>query len=311
MIALADVTFLRPLWLLAAPLSLLAGWLVATRLGGDGRWRRIMDADLMVAMRRLGHLTEARDDREPWLIAIAAAIAAFALSGPAIRDPDAPVLRNLDAVMILMDLSPSLTEGAGLDDAQAAVSRLIDIQGTRPIALAVYAAESFLVSVPTEDPAALQTVVAVMDPATMPVGGSRPDRALDLARQTLDDAGATQPDIVLVSDGGGIGPNALDRARQMAAAGMRISAVFVAQDRPPYGATPANREPLVALTDAGGGMTVSAIDLAGLEAIMTDRRGDAAADPAVRNLRYRDLGRWLLILALVPLAFTFRRRVEA
>ncbi|MGR3441934.1 MAG: vWA domain-containing protein, partial [Thalassococcus profundi] len=243
--------------------------------------------------------------------ALAAALVAAGLSGPATRDGDAPVLRNLDAVMILLDLSPSVTEGGGLDDAQAAVSRLIDTHGTRPVALAVYTSESFLVSVPTEDPAALQTVVAVSDAQTMPLGGSRPDRALTMAWQVLSDAAAAQPDVVLVSDGGGVGPEALDLARQMAAEGLRVSTVFVAPEAAPYGMPPATPEALEGLARAGGGITTAATDLSGLEAFLDERRGDGAADPALRNLRYADHGPWLLALALLPLALLFRRRRPA
>ncbi|MCQ0969548.1 VWA domain-containing protein [Paracoccus sp. TK19116] len=311
MIELSDIVLLRPFWLIGVPLALLAGWLVAATTGGLARWRRIIDAELLAALRKLGKVTEARGSRDPWLLALAAALTCLGLAGPATRDPDAPVLRNLDAVMILLDLSPSVTEGGALDDAQAAVSRLIDTHGTRPLALGVYAAESFLVSVPTEDPSALQTVVAVVDATTMPVGGSRPDRALDLARQTLADATAAQPDVVLISDGGGIGPDALDRARRMAADGWRVSAVFVAPDRPPYGLPPADREGLVTLSDAGGGVTVEATNPAPLETFLARRQDGAAFDPALRSLRYADYGRWVIFLALLPLALVFRRKHKA
>ncbi|MFZ5962510.1 vWA domain-containing protein [Thalassococcus sp. BH17M4-6] len=306
-----DVVLLRPLWLIGVPLSVLAAALVVWMARGLGRWQRITDPGLLSAMRALGHVRDARRDGAPWTLALAAALTATGLAGPATRDPEAPVLRNLDAVMILLDLSPSVVEGGGFDDAQAAVSRLIDRHGTRPIALGVYSGESFLVSVPTEDPAPLQTVVAVADAQSMPVAGSRPDRALDLARRTLADAAAVRPDVVLVSDGGGTGPEALDRARQMAAQGIRTSAVFVTPDAPPYGMTPANRDALVALTTAGKGTTVEARDVARLEALLSDRQGRGTSDPALRNLRYADQGRWFMALALVPLAFLFRRRRAA
>ncbi|QHQ37344.1 VWA domain-containing protein [Algicella marina] len=303
-----DIELLRPIWLIGVPLALLTGGLIAFTSSGLARWHRVIDPDLLNALRKLGQVTEARNDPGPWLLALAAALVAFGLAGPATRDPDAPTLRNLDAIMILLDLSPSVTEGGGFDDAQAAVSRLIDRHGTRPLALGVYSAESFLVSVPTDDPSVLQTVIAVADAQTMPVQGSRPDRALDMAQQTLTDASAARPDVVLVSDGGGVGPEAVDRARQMAAAGTRISAVFVSPDAPPYGMPPAHREGLVAITAAGGGILVDASDIRELDSILTARRGAVATDAASRNLRYRDQGRWFVGLALLPLALLFRRR---
>ncbi len=302
------IELLRPLWLAGVPLALLAGALVAALSRGRGRWHRVIDADLLGALHRLGHLTEPRCDFAPLALALAGALTALGLAGPATRDPGAPVLRNLDAVMILLDLSPSVTEGGGFDDAQAAASRLIDRHGTRPVALGVYAGESFLVSVPTEDPASLQTVIAVADAQTMPADGSRPDRALELAQQVLGDAASARPDVVLITDGGGADPRARDIARQLAAGGIRVSAVFVAPNDPPYGMPPADRGGLATLTQAGGGITVDATSIAKLETMLADRQGAARSDAALRSLRYVDHGRWLIALALCPLAFLFRRR---
>ena len=306
-----DLILLRPLWLVGIPAALFLGALAARSAHGLAAWQRITDPALLAALRARGQVTEPTRDPAPWLLAMAAALVAAGLSGPATRDRDAPILRNLDAVMILLDLSPSVTEGGGLDDAQAAVSRLIDTHGTRPVALGVYTSESFLVSVPTEDPAALQTVVAVADAQTMPLGGSRPDRALTMARQVLSDAAAARPDVVLISDGGGVGPEALDLARRMAAEGLRVSTIFVGPEGAPYGMPPVTPEALEDLARAGGGIMTAATDLSGLEAFLDERRGDGATDPALRNLRYADHGPWLLAVALLPLALLFRRRRPA
>ncbi len=311
MTGLEGLILLRPIWLGALPVALLLGGLAARASARRGRWTRLIDADLLPAMRRRGHLTEAGRDPSPLLVACSAVLVAAGLAGPATPDPDAPALRNLDAVMILLDLSPSVIEGGGLDDAQAAVSRLIDRHAARPVALGIYSGESFLVSVPTDEPETLQTMVGVVDGDTMPVAGSRPDRALAMARRTLADAVVERPDVVLVSDGGGLGPGALDLARLMASEGIRVSAIFVTPDAAPYGMPPARWESLAALADAGGGAIVHAGDTAPLEALLADRRGAAAADGARRRLRYQDHGRWLVALALVPLAFLFRRREAA
>ena len=308
MTGIAGLVLLRPLWLLVIPLALLLAGLAEWSARRGGRWSRLIDADLLPEMRRMGHVMEAERDPAPWLVAAAAALVAAGLAGPATPDPDAPALRNLDAVMILLDLSPSVIEGGGFDDARATVSRLIDTHGTRPVALGVYSGESFLVSVPTEEPETLQSVVGAADGATMPVAGSRPDRALDLARRTLADAAAERPDVVLVSDGGGVGPDARDLVRLMASEGIRTSAVYVAPKVTPYGMPGARRDGLETLAEIGGGVVVDAGDTAPLEAVLADRRGAAAGDAARRSLRYDDHGRWPVALALVPLSFLFRRR---
>ncbi|MCB1352030.1 MAG: VWA domain-containing protein [Rhodobacteraceae bacterium] len=305
---LPEFILLRPLWLLGLPLAPVAAALVARRADGMAEWRAVVDPDLLEAMRLRGHVTPPRTGPDPWLMALALALLCAGLAGPASRDHHAPLLRNRDALMILFDLSPSMIRGGGLDDAQAAVSRLIDIGATRPAGLIVYAGESFLASIPTDDPAALQGMIAVTDSETMPVGGSRPDRALMMARRVLADAASVAPDVVLVSDGGGMGPVAADVARQMAADGARISGIFVPQDAPPYGLPAAMAESLQAVVEAGGGEMASASDLASIDTLLSARRKPQQQDADLRALEYRDLGPWLAALAILPLALLFRRK---
>lgn len=308
MIELGPLILLRPLWLVALPVLALATLLAKRRSDGLGPWRQFIDEDLFAVLRRLGHVTDARPDPRPRWLAAAAALVALGLAGPATRNPEAPVFRNLDAVMILLDLSPSMIEGGSLSAAQAAVSRLLDRHGTRPVSLAVFAAESFLVSVPVEDPEPLQTAIAVIDAETMPVVGSRPDRALAMARDTLRDAAAENPDVVLVSDGGAVGPEAQAIARDMAASGIRLSAVYVASSAPSYGAPPPDRSALGAFVAVGGGTLVDAGDTAALEEQLQDRSGSSLAETARRDLLFKDHGRLLVALAFAAMVPLFRRR---
>lgn len=311
MIDFGPLILLRPWWLVVLPVAAFAALLAARRADGLAAWRRIVDPELLPVLRRLGHVTDARSDARHWWLGATAGLMALGLAGPATRNADAPAFRNLDAIMILLDLSPSITEGGGLSAAQAASSRLIDRHGTRPVALAVYSGESFLVSVPTVDPAPLQTAIAVVGRDTMPVAGSRPDRALFMARDTLRDAAAESPDVVLVSDGGAVGPEALAIARDMAASGIRVSAVHVAPALPPYGAPPPDRMALGALVRVGGGMLVDADDTSALEDWLAARRGARVAESARLALLFVDHGRIFVALAFAAMLPLFRRRLAA
>ncbi len=308
MIALDALILLRPLWLLCLPVAGLLAVVAARRADGLARWRAVIDPALLPHLRQLGHVTEARRDPAPWLLGAAVALLALGLAGPATRNHDAPAFRNLDAVVLLLDVSPSMIDGGGFDDAQAAVSRLIDRHGTRPVALMLFAGESFVVSVPTEEPEPLQTVVAVIDADTMPVAGSRPDRALQMAQQVLDDAQANRADVVLITDGGGLGPDAKSTARDLAHGGARVMGVFVPQQAPPFGVPPANRAALQALTELGGGITVDATDTGPLEARLAERRGLTETEQARRAVLFTDHGRWLVALAILVLLPLFRQR---
>jgi len=174
-ISLAQFALLRPWWLIAIPIVIALACLAWRRADGFGRWHEVIDPDLLPVLTHLGRVEIGARDYRPVFMALAASLMAIGLAGPSVRNPGAPVFRNMDAIVILMDLSPSVVEGGGLGDAQAAVARLLDRSGTRPVALIVYTGESFLVSVPTREPQALKSAIAVIDPETMPIGGSRPD----------------------------------------------------------------------------------------------------------------------------------------
>lgn len=306
MIEWGSVALLRPLWLLAAPAALLLAWVGARRADELAPWRRIVDPELLPALRRLGYVEDGRGSAAVWLLGTAAIFCTIALAGPATRNADAPAFRNLDVIMLLLDLSPSVTRSGGLDDAQAAVSRLLDAHGTRPVALAVFAGESYLVSVPTVETETLQTAVGVVGPEIMPDAGSRPDRALAFARTTLEDAAAERADVVLVSDGGGVGPEALHEAKLLRGQGMRVSSVFVAPEAPPYGAPAVDRAALEALAQAGDGLAVDATQPDDLIDALARETGSAGrAERAA--LLFTDHGRWLVAVACIPLLLLFRR----
>ncbi|WP_146589495.1 vWA domain-containing protein [Puniceibacterium confluentis] len=308
MIPLGAILILRPFWLVGVPLALIAAWGLAHRSNGGARWRGVIDPHLLAFLQSRGAVDPASRSLRPWLLGLAAALLAVGLSGPATRRADAPAFRNLDVIMILMDLSPSVVMGGGLDDARASVSRLLDHHGARPVALAVYAGESFLVSVPIEETASLQTAIGAIGADTMPVAGSRPDRALALARMTLADAASERADVVLVTDGGALGPAALSEAERLRATGVRVSAVAIAPRTAPYGMPPTDTAGLVRLTAAGGGIVATPDDLNPLIVRLTGQRDLTAGERSRRSVLFHDHGRWAAALACLALLGLFRRR---
>lgn len=310
MIDFGPIALLRPLWLLALPALLGLAYIAAKRADGFAAWRHVIDPELLPTLTQLGHVDLGAKDWRPWVVAFAGALMAIGLAGPAKRNDSAPIFRNLDAIMIVMDLSSSVIKGGGLANAQASVARLLDRDGTRPVALAVFAGESFLVSVPTEEPRALNSSIAVIDADTMPVTGSRPDRGLELAHSTLIDAGAQNADVIIVTDGGGIGPNAIYQAEALAQDGIRVSGIFIDHNAPPYGITPANPKQLDALVGTGTGIVVHANDLTQLERLLSARRGLSTEEKARRSILFKDFGPWVFLLGLLALLPIYRKRRE-
>ena len=289
---------LRPLWLVAL-LVVAALAVLCWRRGPDaGGWEAILPPQMLAGLATLGQLGTGRKGAARLLryapVAGATALV-LGLSGPAVPRADAPVFAQSDAVVIAIDMSPSVAERPAIADAQAAAARLLGALAGRPVGLILYAGEAYNVAAPTADPATLESQIAVLGPETMPDESSRPAAAMALAGQML--AGLKRADLVLVSDGGGIDDAALAEAARLEAAGVRISALTVAGNP----ASDLSRLELV----AGGAVSrhdapapvVRALAGAGQE-----------RDPAMAALQYRDLGPWFILLALLALVPQLRRQ---
>lgn len=212
---------LRPLWLAALPLlALLALWVWRRRPAGA--WERIVAPPLLARMRELGFVAPAGGRWTGLLPFAVAALVIVGLSGPARLRPDSLAFDRMDPILLVLDMSPSVAGTAQLGDAQAAAALVLQEAKGRPTGLMLYAADAYVASAPTSDAASLQSLVAVLGAETMPVEGSRPDIALSVARELF--AGEGRPglagaDLIVISDGGGVGPRAWEEALARSAEG--------------------------------------------------------------------------------------------
>jgi Ca-activated chloride channel family protein len=292
---------LRPWWLLA--LLPLAGMVLLRRARAPdaGGWEGVMPRDMLRAMQALGALGGRRPVWMRLLAPLALVALVLGLAGPALPRTDAPVLAQADAVVLAVDLSPSVAKGAGLDQAKLAAAGLAQALSGRPVGLVLYGGEAFTASAPTLDIATLQTQIGVLDGDTMPGKGSRPAAAIGMAAQML--AGLARADLVLISDGGGVDRQALAEADRLAAQGVRLWALQLTAR-----ATAAPAAPPDALGRLVRGGEVMAWDQTDHLAQRLARSGGSTRDPVLRALQYRDLGPWLALLALPPLLVMLRRQ---
>lgn len=298
---------LRPLWFLALPvvagLALRAAW----RSAPLGDWAKAVDPHLMALFARRGAVLGGRRQAN-LAAALAAGILALALTGPAVERPEAATFRNLDATVIVLDLSRSVTEGGRFKEARQAAETVAEAAGTRSVALIVYAGDAYTALSPTTDRDSLATTLFALDADTVPDRGSHPERGLALARRLLAEANVVSADVVLISDGDGIGQAAEREAAAIRDKGWQLHALFVPAARAlPPGAPRPDRAALDRLAREGGGR---AADIDAPQAVL-DRVGASTAQHLAAGgygvLAFADFGRWLLLLALVPALLLFRR----
>ncbi len=324
---LAEFHWLRPAWLLAIPLVVLAALLLARRRFATGSWRQVIDPALMpfVLSRSAGKGLDPRW----WLLTVSGVLGAMALAGPAWQRIEQPVFRAEQALVIALDLSRSM-DAQDITPSRIARARLkiLDILERRAggqTALVVYSANAFTVTPLTTDTDTVAALVNSLSTDIMPSRGSYPAVAIEKGRQLLDQAGASVGEILLIADGGS-SPTAEDSARDLKAAGYTLSVLavgtqegapiprlaggFVTDNRGRIAVPRMEESSLRALAGAGGGrFAVLAADNSDLDRLLSGEVlvATQATDESLATDRWREEGPWLVLLLLPLAALAFRR----
>lgn len=299
MIAFGSFALLRPWWLAALPAVALLWRFARREEGGLAAWVRAVEPHLLAAMKRRGGVI-AGDRKGATVTAALAVVLVVALSGPAWLRPRMDRFRNLDATLVLLDLSRAGT----VAQAKTAALGVIAASAGRQLGVIVYAGDAYLATPLTDDVASAQAIVFAADRQTVPDYGVRPDRALQLARDIVDENRIVQADIVLIASGAGIGPTSLGTARKLAALGHAIHAVRLGDGKD---GDDNEGNALAALASVGGGVSTGFHDIAALSKLLADRPVLHAASSPLQVIAWQDLGRFLLPAAMLPLLLLFRR----
>ena len=200
---LAAFHFLRPWWLLAL-LAAVAMALVAARAQRSrSSWEAVIDEPLRDALieralKRSGPLL-------PLFTGLALAVAGVALAGPTWQRLPQPIDQKTDALVIVLDLSLSMyakdVEPSRLIRARHAVTDILRERKEGFTGMVAYAGDAHTVAPLTDDVRTIENLLAALSPEMMPVLGSNPGTALELARTLLRSAGMQQGRILLVTDG--------------------------------------------------------------------------------------------------------------
>lgn len=295
--SLDDLSLLRPLWLLAVPALIGLGLLLRRRRAGLGDWDRVVDPAMMQALRALGQVDDRSAARRGVAALIAAALITLALAGPAVERRDAAAFRNLDGVVFVLDASRSLLESERWPAMQTMGRFGISALGSRPAALVVFGGDAYVATDMTGDTGQLGLTFSLIDADTLPNPGSRPERGLELAAQILREADVLAGDVILLSDGGGFGPAAIEQAGLIAGQGARLSVVALERSAP-----------VETLARTGGGQVFGLEQTDALAAFLRESGRERLEQQDYPLLFWADFGRWLLILALLPVLLMFRRR---
>lgn len=195
--------FLRPLWLLALIPVLLffaAMWRVNSVVTA---WDKAIDKKLLPY---LLDRSKNASQRTPLILLFAAwLLSIIALAGPVWEQLPQPVQKREDALVIVLDLSLSMFapdhSPNRLDLAKRKLRDILALREEGQTALVVYAGDAHTVTPLTDDVVTIESLVPSLSPNIMPLFGSKPVKAIELATGLLDETDASRGKVLLMTDG--------------------------------------------------------------------------------------------------------------
>jgi len=209
--------WLRPLWLLALIPALALSIFLWRQKRKAYQWQQLIAPELLPFL--LDGKTVQTKKSLIWVLLFAWIISCIAVAGPSWIKRPTPVEKNQNALVILLDLSYSMiSEDVKPSRIARARLKIADVLRERKdgqTALVAYAGEAHTVTPISDDSATILSLLSSMHPNIMPLQGSNTEDAIARSIQLFQDAGATQGDILLVTDG--VVPEAFDKIQSLLA----------------------------------------------------------------------------------------------
>ncbi len=272
---MAEFHFLRPFWLLLAPVGAWLIWQLLRGRADGGGWRAVVDPGLRPYV--LAEPEVLRDSRLALLAALAAWLLAVAgLAGPAWERLPVPAFRSDEALVVALDLSRSMDAGdvepSRLARAKLKLLDLLERRAAGQTALVVFSTHAFTVTPLTTDTRTISSLVSAVDTNIMPTQGGSIAAGLAKAAMLLEQTGLRRGDILLITDSD-VDDADLDVAGELASDGYRVSVLAVGTDQ----GAPIPRPEGGFVSDANGQVVIPQLDAASLQRLAATGGGRFAA----------------------------------
>jgi Ca-activated chloride channel homolog len=293
--------FLRPWWLLLAPIAIVLWWLERRASDTTQRWRRTIDPELLrhlIVRTGTGSRIKPRDVLlAGWLTAI------VATAGPTFRQEPSPFADAARPAMLVLKVTPSMltTDLAPtrLDRARQKIADLLGLRDGAPVGLIAYSGSAHLVLPPTSDKTVVLAMAGALSPDIMPREGDALASAVALANDVLR-RGAQGGSIVVLADN-----VARDQLEKLSA--IREAPVTLFAMRPPDQAS-ADRSLQAAADALDADFVTPTIDAADVAALARRLKyGGTAPSATGEGQRWQEAGYWLTPLIALLTLMWFRR----
>ena len=292
--------FIRPGWLLLAPLAVALWWLWRRRSDPLRGWREQIAPDLLEAL--VVGRESIKSGNARWLL-VAWLVAIVAIAGPTWRLEPSPFADDVTPLMILLKADVSMMQPdpapSRLERARLKIADLGETRKGQPLGLIAYAGSAHLVLPPTRDTATVAQMAAEISPDIMPISGDRLDLALREAVRVLAE-GQSGGSIVVLADAVDTDPAALAALRK----DISIPVQFLAINAPESSQSDSLRAAAKTL-----GADVEQIDVEGkdIAAIVRHAASAPIAKRGQQGERWQEAGYWLVPLIGLIVLVSFRR----
>ena len=297
--------FLRPWWLLALIVPVMAYRYFFVGMKNISAWEAVCDKKLLDFLLVRGNSKQRSFMGIMAIIGLCGAI--FALSGPSWNKKNVPAFAPVNPVIIALNMSSDMENDDitpnRLARAKFAIADLLKkIKGQ--IGLIVYGSEPYLIAPMTEDKQVISNLLPAINFDIMPENGDKLNRALDLAVEKLKAESYNQGSIVVFAADVGQEFNAsLEAAAKAANDGYRVNVVAVRSG---------SNEKLELLAEKGQGVYVNvAGNLSDLGAAINSELSEDLHETENEREVWEDGGYWFLFIPLLCCLYFFRRGILA
>ena len=194
---------IRPWWLLALLPVVAIAILWSRRNSGQSKWTSAISEDLLKVL-----LEDRTAGAKRWFSALVVGtliLVTVGLSGPAWQKLPQEVEQKQDTLIILLDLSLSMfandVKPSRVERARQKIADILRARKEGVTALVAYAGDGHAVVPLTDDTKTIENLLFSLSPEMMPVFGSNPNHALEIAYELFENAGILQGRILLITDG--------------------------------------------------------------------------------------------------------------
>ena len=295
--------FLRPWLLLLLLLPFIIYRCCYHRLDTISSWEKVCDKNLLNFLLVKGSSFQRR--LIFYICALGLITAVLAAAGPCWVKQEAETLVTENPMMFMLNLSSDMMAKDVKPDrlvrAKYAISDVLSGVPQAQKGLIVYSGEPFLITPITEDSRVINNLLPSIDFDIMPENGDRLNLAIDLARESLQNGGWGQGQIIIfAADVGQNFSQALRQASNAAAQGYKVNIVNVSAQE---------NAKLKQLADKGEGKYYTINQINELTDALQKVQADKIKASQNKVVQWLDEGYYLSFIPLLCCLYLFRRGV--